>query len=239
MENQEKLVVLNADQKAVALKGLKDLFFAAKQMHEWLSEDTLTEEMKGTLISLSECHISDVAKATNYESNLAKERAERHVDIRNANIRIRELEQQMANMKPIDGLKEQLAGLTRKVDEWWDELGFNYISEMSFSKWGGLDIKFGFQLGRLSRSFSSTPVSDKEEDEDKIQQLCNKGFIFTEEDREAHLADNDTNKQLLVQLLEERFPSIQITGMETWSGRRNREAHIRYVTAYLGELHEI
>ncbi|MBL3199141.1 hypothetical protein ELP17_30360, partial [Klebsiella pneumoniae] len=105
------------------------------QMHEWLSEDTLPEEMKGTLISLSECHISDVAKATNYESNLAKERAERHVDIRNANILIRELEQQMANMKPIDGLKEQLAGLTRKVDEWWDELGFNYISEMSFSKW--------------------------------------------------------------------------------------------------------
>ncbi|KXY15195.1 hypothetical protein [Bacillus cereus] len=239
MENQEKLVVLDADQKAVALKGLKDLFFAAQQMHEWLSKDNLTEEMKGILISLSESHISDVAKATNYDSNLAKERAERHADIRNANIRIRELEQQMAEMKPIDGLKEQLAGLTRKVDEWWDELGFNYISEMSFSKWGGLDIKFGFQLGRLSRSFSSTPVSDKEEDEDKIQQLRNKGFIFTEEDREAHLADNDINKQLLVQILEERFPSIQITGMETWSGRRNREAHIRYVTAYIGELHEI
>ncbi|ANC20973.1 hypothetical protein WR52_20120 [Bacillus cereus] len=239
MESQEKLVVLNADQKAVALKGLKDLFFAAQQMHEWLSKDNLTEEMKGILISLSESHISDVAKATNYESNLAKERADRHADIRNANMRIHELEQQMAEMKPIDGLKEQLAGLTRKVDEWWDELGFNYISEMSFSKWGGLDIKFGFQLDRLSRLLSSTPVSDKEEDEDKIQQLRNKGFIFTEEDREVHLADNDINKQLLVQLLEERFPSIQITGMETWSGRRSREAHIRYVTAYLGELHEI
>ncbi|HDR4908338.1 TPA: hypothetical protein QCR48_004853 [Bacillus cereus] len=239
MENQDKLVVLNADQKVVALKGLKDLFFTVQQMHEWLSKDNLTEEMKGTLISLSECYISDVAKATNYESNLAKEREERHADIRNANIRIRELEQQMANMKPIDGLKEQLAGLTRKIDEWWDELGFNYISEMSFSKWGGLDIKFGFQLGRVSMLLSSTPVSDKEDDADKIQQLRDKGFVFTEEDSEAHLADNDTNKQLLVQLLEERFPSIRITGMETWNGRRNKEAHIRYVTAYLGELNEI
>ncbi|MGR5963179.1 hypothetical protein ACT7DN_30565 [Bacillus paranthracis] len=74
MENQEKLVVLNADQKAVALKGLKDLFFATQQMHEWLSKDTLTEEMKGTLISLSESYISDVAKATDYESNLVKEK---------------------------------------------------------------------------------------------------------------------------------------------------------------------
>ncbi|MGN4544821.1 hypothetical protein [Bacillus cereus group sp. MYBK95-2] len=239
MENQEKLVILNVDQKAVALKGLKDLFFAVQQMHEWLSKDILTEEMKGTLISLSECHISDIAKATNYESNLAKERAERHIDIRNANKRIRELEQQMANMKPIDGLKEQLVGLTRKIDDWWDELGFNYISEMSFSKWGGLDIKFGFQLGRVSMLLSSTPVSDKEENADKIQQLRDKGFVFIEEDREAHLADNDINKQLLVQLLEERFPRIQITGMETWSRRRNREAHIRYVTAYLDELHEI
>lgn len=239
MENQEKVVILNADQKAVALKGLKDLFFAAQQMHEWLSKDTLTEEMKGTLISLSESYISDVAKATDYESNLAKEKEKRYAEIRNANTRIHDLERQIADMKPIDGLKEQLAGLTRKIDEWWDELGFNYISEMSFSKWGGLDIKFGFQLGRLSMLLSSTPVSDKEEDADKIQQLRDKGFIFTEEDREAHLADNDTNKKLLVQLLEERFPSIRITGMETWNGRRNKEAHIRYVTAYLGELNEI
>ncbi|HDX9587616.1 TPA: hypothetical protein ROX98_000531 [Bacillus pseudomycoides] len=238
MKNQEKLVVLNADQKAVALKGLKDLFFAAKQMHEWLSEGNLTEEMKGTLISVSESYISDVAKATNYESNLAKERAERHADIRQANMRIRELEQQMADIKPIDGLKEQLKSLTQKIDAWWDEIGFNYISEMSFSKWGGLDIKFAFSLDRI-RTFSKTPVSDKEEDADKVQQLRDKGFIFTEEDRELHLADNDTNKRLLVQLLEERFPSITITGMETWSGRRNREAHIRYVTAYIGELHEI
>ncbi|MGF1437384.1 hypothetical protein ACQUW6_24520 [Bacillus thuringiensis] len=93
------------------------------------------------------------------KENKKKENQEkRYEEIRNTNIRIHELERQMADMKPIDGLKEQLSGLTRKIDGWWDELVFNYISEMSFSKWGGLDIKFGFQLGRVSILLSSTPV---------------------------------------------------------------------------------
>lgn len=97
----------------------------------------------------------------------------------------------------------------------------------------------GMGLFQNLRSMGMDFYLDKEEDADKIQQLRDRRFIFTEEDREVHLVDNYTNKRLLVQLLEERFPSIQITGMETWSGRRNREAHIRYVTAYIGELHEI
>lgn len=92
MGNQETLVVLNEDQKAVTLKGLKDLYFTAQQMHEWLSKDKLTEEMKGTLISLSESHISVIAKETNYESDLSRERERRSNDLRNANLRIRELE---------------------------------------------------------------------------------------------------------------------------------------------------
>ncbi|SCN41892.1 hypothetical protein [Bacillus wiedmannii] len=239
MENQKPLVVLNEDQKAVTLKRLKDLCFAAQQMHEWLSKDKLTEEMKGTLISLSESHISVIAKETNYESDLARERDRRSNDLRNANLRIRELEEKMADMKPIDGLSEQLNALTNKIKGWWREIGFNYISEMTFTEYGGLDVKFAFSLTRLSRIFSKKPISDKKDEVDKIQQLRDRGFVFMKEDNELQLVDNDTNKKLLISLLEARFPSISIDRIETCFGKNNQESKIQYVTAYIGKLHEI
>ncbi|MEC2973537.1 hypothetical protein P9X77_13480 [Bacillus cereus] len=239
MGNQETLVVLNEDQKVVTLKRLKDLYFTAQQMHEWLSKDKLTEEMKGTLISLSESHISVIAKETNYESDLARERERRSNDLRNANLRIRELEEKMADMKPIDGLSEQLKALTNKIKGWWREIGFNHISEMTFTEYGGLDVKFAFSLTRLSRIFSKKPISDKKDEVDRIQQLRDRGFVLIKEDNELQLVDNDTNKKLLISLLEERFPSISIDRIETCFRKNNQESHIQYVTAYIGELHEI
>ncbi|WP_242306387.1 hypothetical protein [Bacillus cereus group sp. BfR-BA-01317] len=231
MEKQKELVALNEDDKAIALKGLEDLYFSAKQMHEWLSKDKLTEEAKGLFISLSESYISDVAKATNYESDLAKERERRSADLRNANLRIRELKQQIAEMKPIDGLKEQLHSLTNTIKDWWRELGFNYISEMTFTDYGGLNVKFAFSLNRRSRR--------KKEAVDKIQQLRDKGFVLMKESNEFQLADNDTNKKLLINLLEERFPSIQIERIEASFERDNQLSYIESVKAYIGELHEI
>lgn len=237
MNNQEELVNLNEDQKAVALKNTKDLCFASKQMHELLASDTLTEKMKKTLIFISESYLTDIAKATNYESNIATELNKRFEEVRKANQRIQELECQIANMKPIDGLNEQLRGLTEKIDTWWAEIGFNFISEMSFSRYGGLDITFSFSFERFSNLFSETPVSDKKKDKDKVQQLRDEGFTFIESDNKLKLADTDTNKQLLIDLIEERFPSITIKGMQTWRGRN--ESHIQYVTAYIGELSDI
>lgn len=239
MEEQKELVVLNEDDRAIALKGLNDLYFSAQQMHEWLSNDKLTEEAKGLFISLSERCISDVAKATNYESDLAKERERRSADLRKANLRIRELEQQMANMKPIDGLKEQLCLLTNTIKNWWRELGFNHISEITFTDYGGLVVKFAFSLARRSRRFSNKPISDKKEAVDKIQGLRDKGFVLMKEGNELQLVANDTNKKLLISLLEERFPRIQIDTIEASFERDNQESYIKSVTAYIGELHEI
>lgn len=237
MKTQEDLVVLDEDQKAVALKGIKDLFFASKKIHELLSSDTLTEEMKKNLLFLSESYLTSVATATNYESNLVTEVNKRFEEVRKANQRIQELEGQIANMKPIDGLNEQLRGLTEKIDRWWSELGFNFISDMSFSRYGGLNIKFSFSFERFSNLFSKTPVSDKKKDKDKVQQLRDKGFTFIESDNELKLADTDINKKLLIDLITERFSSITIKGMETWCDKN--ESHIRYVTAYIRDLSDI
>ncbi|SEL29888.1 hypothetical protein [Paenibacillus sp. OK003] len=73
IENEMK-VILNADEKSVAIKTLKYKFFAVKQLHDWISKDNLTQEMAGILSGLIEGHISDVSKQLNYESVLLRRR---------------------------------------------------------------------------------------------------------------------------------------------------------------------
>lgn len=241
MKSATEYVVLNKDQKAVTLEGLKKLSQVASHMHKLVQNDTLSEDMKGKLLSLAEFHLTDVAKEVNYEANLAKEREKFYAEIREKHKQIEELEEKLANANPIDGLQEQLKTLSGKVEDWWRELGFTFISDMDFSsRGGGLQITFAFSLESYSRMFSKTPISDKEKEEDKIQSLRDKGFTIINDGSELCLAATDNNQALLISLLQERFPSIQIQGMETAMGIRDTtKMHMRYVKAYIQDVRDI
>ncbi|MCE3203428.1 hypothetical protein [Paenibacillus sonchi] len=180
MENGTKFI-LNPDQKAVALKTLKDMLFAVKQLHDWISTDELTQEMAGILPSLMEDHFTDISKLLDYESTLTKEKEERHERIRQANARIRELEQQMGEQKPIDGLAEQLEYLARSVSDWWDGYGFHHVSEAHFTRSGILSVKFSFMLEYLS-TYSQTPEKDKQNRKERIAELEEEGWTILHEE---------------------------------------------------------
>ncbi|MCP1133360.1 hypothetical protein NKT34_08665 [Paenibacillus polysaccharolyticus] len=158
MENKIK-VILNADEKAVAIKTLKDMFFAVKQLHDWIGEDNLTQEMAGILPSLIEGHFTDISKQLNYESLLTKKKEERHRRIREANGRIRELERQLGESKPIDGLKEQLHFLASTVSNWWSEHGFHHVSDEIFTEYGHYKARFCFMLDKHLRQTRRTVSS--------------------------------------------------------------------------------
>lgn len=177
MENGVK-IILNPDQKAVALKILKDMFFAVKQLHDWISGDELTQEMAGILLNLIEGHFSDISKQLNYESVLTKDKEERHQQIREANTRIRKLEKQLGESKPMDGLKEQLQFLASTVSNWWNKYGFHHVSEESFTEYGHYTAKFCFMLDHIS-TFSDTPVTDKRTWQERIQELTAEGWALS------------------------------------------------------------
>ncbi|WP_049827411.1 hypothetical protein [Paenibacillus maysiensis] len=236
----EKNIVLNPDEKAVALKSTKDLFFAVKQLHDWINTDSLSQEMAGILPSLIESHFTDVAKVLDYSSKLTKEKEERHQEIRKANARIHVLEKQLGEQKPIDGLAEQLEYLSRVISDWWNEHGFHHVSDASFTRSGIYAAKFSFMLEYLS-TFSKTPETDKKNHKQRLQELIEEGWdiIFEDGRRSPKLIDNDNNRSMLVELIKTRFPSAKIVKTRNWLTHDEDAFTFRDIEVYIYNLQDI
>lgn len=240
MSNQE-IVILNEDQKAVALKTTKDLFFAAKELHDRIGRDGLTNEMAGVLPSLIEGYFVELASQLDYGSKLAKDVEERHQTIREKNIRIRDLEKQLAENKPIDGLSEQLYQLYQHVSDWWNTHGFHHVSEPGFTSSGIFTGKFAFMLDHLGR-MSRKPVTEKRNYKERIQDLINEGWeiIFDQNGRSPQLVDNENNRARLINLIKGRFPSAKIIKTRNWPSEDNENVFIyRNVEVYIYDLRDI
>ncbi|MEF7566029.1 hypothetical protein V4V35_23850 [Bacillus infantis] len=240
--SEEKLV-LNEDQKAVLLKALKDIHFANGQLHEWVKKDDLTVEMSKSLPSLIESYFSEAAKILDYESHLLEEKKKRYVEIRNANQKIRELEEKIGSSKPVDGLKEQLKHMSDVVHRWWGTEGFNHVSEERFSTYGALRLQFHFMLDHY-RMLSETPVTDARNQKEHIQFLRDKGFEFADFEKgrseKLDLIDNPKNRSLLSAMLKERFPSLEIHSWSNMSSYSDLDVFvIRYVDASIYDLADI
>jgi hypothetical protein len=239
-------VVLNEDQKAMLLKDTKDLFFAAKQLHEWLEKGQLLKDMSAVLPSLIESHFVSISKALDYSSHLTKEHEERHIEIRRANQRAHDLEKQLASSKPIDGLAEQLEGLYRTVYDWWKDEGFRHISDVDFTSHGSMKVEFSFMLDTSSDVlFSDTPVTNAKNKVNKIKKLIEDGFELekeSENSRSWEVMDTPNNRRLLSVMLIKRFPSINISKIDSWAkgGKNNNEKWtIWRIEAYVHDLRDI
>jgi hypothetical protein len=238
--SDDKFVELSADDKACVLKSTKDLFFAAKQLHEWLTEDNLSKEMGGILPSLIEGHFTEIAKLLNYESVLTKENEERHQQIRKANERIRELEKQLGEGKPIDGLKEQLGVLANTVSKWWDNDGFHHVSDESFTEYGTYTAKFCFMLDHISM-LSETPVTDQKNAKDRLLQVVEEGYdiVYDKNDRHPELLDNDNNRKRLIELIKGRFPSAEVVRTRNHYSSQRGVYTFRDIEVYIYDLRDI
>lgn len=237
------MIQLNADDKAVLLKALKDIHFANGQLREWVSKGSLTEEMSKTLPSLIESYFSEAAKVLNYESHLIAEKEKRHLEIRKANLTIHELKEKLGSNKPVDGLAEQLKYLSNIVRDWWNEEGFRHVSEVKFHPYGGMEMEFCFML-ESSSSFSKTPETDKRNKKEHIQHLRDMGFAFAdfESDRyeKLKLIDNQSNRSLLIKMLKHRFPSLEVNSFNNKNCRSRDDVFtIWHVDATIYDLADI
>lgn len=238
--NQEKIIVLNADQKATFLKTTKDMFFAVKQLHEWVQDDSLTEDMAGILPNLIEGHFCDIAKQLDFQSVLTKEKEERHKQIREANRRIHDLERQLGEMKALDGLPHQLKHLANTVSDWWDKYGFHHVSDEYFTEYGFYKARFCFMLDYIS-TCSETPVTDEENKRNRLQKLSEEGYdiVYGRNGRSPKLLDNDNNRTRIVELIKGRFPSAVVYKIDNHFDRSGGYFTIRDMEVYIYELSDI
>ncbi|RHW55512.1 hypothetical protein DZC34_19685 [Clostridium botulinum] len=88
---KEKLVTLNDDEKAIALKGLSDIYNTTGELFNELKNNELTEEMKNVLFNLIESYTAEASKVLKFDSQASAKIASRYADIRKANKKIHEL----------------------------------------------------------------------------------------------------------------------------------------------------
>lgn len=212
--DEKKNVVLNADQKAVVEKRSKDVFFAIQQLNKWVQSNSLTEDMREALPNLATNHLLAIKEAVGFtgeEPDHLKEMT--RAMNQSLHDRIEELEMMLSNQNSLLTVKQQLNAINEKINKWWDEEGFNYIQDITFTGNGTIKVVFGFMLDSSSSlMFSKTPHSDKESLKAKIQSLVDQGFIFAKKDHgnDKDLIDCDQNRELLIKVVMSAFPSAKV-----------------------------
>lgn len=238
-EQDKKMVVLSDDEKALSLKSAKDLFFAVKQLHDWINDETLSEEMKETLLNLSEHYIADLSEVLHFNSLSAAKVEEKHREIREANMKIRELQKKLGENTPINGMCDLMNNLHWSLYEWWELQGFDHFSEDSFGSFG---FKAKFYLGLSSfNSFSKTPVTDQKNNKTKIEQMIEDGYQieFVQGDGWL-LIDTDSNRDKIINFVKNKIPSIDITCWNNFCIRTDsNKFQLRAFEGYIRDLNDL
>lgn len=238
----EKIISLDIDAKEVCLSAIKDISSQLGFMYELIQEDRLSEEMRDTLSGLFEYRMSDIAKKTGYDGLSAKVIEEKHKALREANSKIYELKRKLGSEDLTDKIKEQIEYLTGLVDKWWDIEGFNYIREMHFRKYGSLEIELGFSFNDFTSRYSDKPVTAKEKHKSWIEELKERGFnIVSRKGDGSMLLDCENNRQMLISMIKNRFPSVEILKLENYNvARQNEELfQIRGLTILIKDIRDI
>ncbi|OPX89448.1 MAG: hypothetical protein A4E53_01525 [Pelotomaculum sp. PtaB.Bin104] len=242
--DEETRVVLDPDAKEFTLKSIAELHSALGFLYDQIKKNQAERSLVDSVLGIAEHCIADAGKKLGYDGTIKKELEERHAAIRAANIRIRELEEQLGSSKPMDGFKEQVKHLAELVEKFWQSQGFGcYVRDFSLGKWGVLKLELTFSLDRADSVLfqEKHPVSKREAHKQRIQSLQDRDFmLLEEEDRRYEMKDCDSNKAKLVEIIKNRFPSAVITRFDVRSMNRNLDDYyISSIEVYIRDVMDL
>lgn len=218
----DKSAVLTPDQRAVVLRELREDLFATKHLFDTLSGETLDVDLglARTVLSLKEQRLCKLSKTLNISLDTVEEQERRYALLRQANERVRELEAKLGEKGSVEEMCAMLRRIEQKLNDWWDTQGFGLISSIRFHPGGTIHLECSCSLYGNMRGLtgmSDTPVSEKEAHAQWIESLKQCGFdIYQSSDRRDHdLLDTDNNRQLLLKLFRDSFPSVRFLKAET------------------------
>eukprot|EP00831_Metopus_contortus_P049590 TRINITY_DN4107_c0_g1_i1.p1 TRINITY_DN4107_c0_g1~~TRINITY_DN4107_c0_g1_i1.p1 ORF type:complete len:458 (-),score=47.24 TRINITY_DN4107_c0_g1_i1:2394-3590(-) len=222
------LVVITEDQGEKIGKALKDLNFNLVAMVDSLNKGTLTEEMRACHCSLSEHYLRDLLKELGYNGQLHMEMEKRVAEIRSLNQENRELRKQLGDRVTNEDFRERAKNIKKIIYDWWNKYGFGHLSDEWFDG-----------SGQYHATLSGLVFDHGEHGEQtKADYLASLGFEIECTERE-NVVDNDNNRQILMSLLEKRFPSVIIY---EWRGVRwnsTKAPKLREVEICIRDLNDI
>jgi hypothetical protein len=239
--NEDGQRFLDSDDVAVVLREIHEVQHALENIAQVLKcGKPLQHELALNVLRISEFRLTDVARIIGIETDGTVEMEKRYAQLRAANVRIQALETQIGSVQAPELTQLSLRNLHRHLNAWWDLDGFGHISEIHFGPYG-CAVKFSCALfGAAALADSSTPVSDMEREKLWHESLRQKGFILVNQGGETSLADCDTNRHALCELITTRLPSAKVTSMDNIHRNqcgfvlRSVDVHIQNITEILG-----
>jgi len=224
--NEDKtLIKFDEAKKRAVLKSIKDGYFVLQTLIDLFSKDELKKGFSETLLSLMESHVADIHKGFDYGSVLAKEKEERHSQIRAANMENRELRRQLGEKVSPEDVRECLKNMKDEIYAWWKEVGFGYVSELEF---GPYIIKVKL-YGRV--------VIERGNERERVKEI---GYeVVEEEDRNICMAHSHKNIELLDNELKKRFPSSEISKIDVNFRRTQGISYINYIEVIIRNYEDV
>lgn len=208
------------DQIAVLQSELKELGRSLSTLSGLLSEQSsfdikVRQEVVPLAYNVASSHFDRIGKILGIETETASERNRRSESLRNANMRIRELEGLIGKGVQPGSLQSALKIGEKTIADWWHDSGFSFVRATTFKPYE-CAVQLSCSIREPSR-YSETPVTDKKNAKDAQDVLRDKGFVLLEEEEgrgDFVLVDCDQTKAALLRLIKERFPSAFVKSFE-------------------------
>lgn len=236
--SDDKEIKLTPDNQAVLLRTIREMQMAWQTFGKALdSEGEVNEGLARSILSVTEYNISDIGKKLGIKTETEEMIAQRHANLRIANMRVRELEAQLGASVTPTAVQTGLGVLEERIHDWWKLKGFGHVSEESFGRFG-CKVKLSCHLfGDFSLVQSETPISDKERWVLWLEHLKSQGFLLSEDTREPELIDCDHNRKTLIDLISLDLPSSKVISFGNHSTKGGFK--LQDVNIYIYKLEDI
>ncbi|MFJ2456561.1 hypothetical protein ACIOWK_33490 [Pseudomonas protegens] len=130
---------------------------------------------------------------------------QRFGELRQANMRIRDLEALLGQQMPAEAVQPALGNLARQLRDWWRLEGFGHTSEIQFGEYS-LQVRFSLQsLSARPLIAGAEHLSHSERKALWLADLERRGFILHDDDGKG-VTDCPASRDALRVLFAERFP---------------------------------
>ena len=202
-KNTEK-IVLTPDENSVLNTKLNEICHLSSFLIELLSKEELTYDFKGVSIGLLEAYLKEVQTILNYEEDLDKNKELKQNLLREANIKIRDLESTIANnlkgQFSFSDIYQLLEKTQNNISQKWGnpETGLGGLVNIEFNSYL-VHITFTPMLTCYSFGRNETPVSNKAKRKEWIESLRkDKGLVIVED----NLILTERNVEYLEELMD-------------------------------------
>jgi len=228
VDTNSKKMKLTDEQKNGINKTYNDIGLVLNEIKKYTNNGELEIGYSETLMSSLENYTCDMLKHLNYSNVLEREKEERYTRIRSLNEENRELRKQLGEKVSNEDVREKVKNLYNIIRDWYNDEGFEYISDPSFDYNGTF-------VGGFSCYISGVCSTD-EELKEKIKKLINYGFVFDEKSK--HLLLNTKNIDLFQRFILERFPSATFGEIDSRCDRNNKPI-LNGIKVYISNLDEL